>query len=181
MHQHTEVKEVYLNERLKVNKKEDKTEQYWFPTLEQPGDPTTYALIQRRIFDELVELQTLEKLNPRDDEQSRKTFLDNFVWSDTTLTLFAQQKVEEMLVEFHDIFARHRFDIRTNREFKVKLTPNDDRPAYSQSLPTPINLKDDFRVELALLHKYGILTTLPFSKYASPIFAQINLKADCDC
>ena len=54
----------------------------------------------------------------------------------------------------------------------MKLTPNDDRPAYSQSLPTPINLKDDITVELALLHKYGIITTLPFSKYASPIFAQ---------
>ena len=36
----------------------------------------------------------------------------------------------------------------------------------------PINLKDDILVELALLHKYGIITTLPFSKYASPIFAQ---------
>ena len=54
----------------------------------------------------------------------------------------------------------------------MKLTPNDDRPAHSQSLPTPTNLKDDITVELALLHKYGIITTLPFSKYASPIFAQ---------
>ena len=27
-------------------------------------------------------------------------------------------------------------------------------------------------MELALLHKYGIITTSPFSKYASPIFAQ---------
>ena len=27
-------------------------------------------------------------------------------------------------------------------------------------------------VELALLHKYGFITTLPFPKYASPIFAQ---------
>ena len=43
---------------------------------------------------------------------------------------------------------------------------------YSQSLPCPINLKDDLLVELALLQKYGIITTLPFSKYASPIFAQ---------
>ena len=43
---------------------------------------------------------------------------------------------------------------------------------YSQSLLTPINLKDDITVELALLHRYGIITTLPFSKYASPIFAQ---------
>ena len=80
----------------------------------------------------------------------------------------------ENLPEFHDIFARHRFDDGINREFKVKLTPNDDRPAYSRSLPTPFNLKDDITVELALLHKYGIITTttLPFSKYASPIFAQ---------
>ena len=30
----------------------------------------------------------------------------------------------------------------------------------------------DILVELALLHKYGIITTLPISKYASPIFAQ---------
>ena len=75
-------------------------------------------------------------------------------------------------VEFHDIFARHRFDIGMNEEFTVKLTPKDDSPAYSQSLPTPINLKEDILVELALLHKYGIITTLPFSKYASPIFAQ---------
>ena len=59
-----------------------------------------------------------------------------------------------------------------NEEFKVKLTPKDDSPAYSQSLPAPINLKEDILVELAMLHKYGIITTLPFSKYASPIFAQ---------
>ena len=59
-----------------------------------------------------------------------------------------------------------------NEEFKVKLTPKDDAPAYSQSLPTPINLKEDILVELALPHRYGIITTLLFSKYASPIFAQ---------
>ena len=47
-----------------------------------------------------------------------------------------------------------------------------NRPAYSQSLPASINLKDDIFVELGLLHKYGIITALPFSKYANPIFAQ---------
>ena len=57
-------------------------------------------------------------------------------------------------------------------EFKVKLTPKDDKPVYSQSLPMPIHLKEDLIVELALMHKYGIITVLPFSKYASPIFAQ---------
>ena len=80
-------------------------------------------------------------------------------------------QIEELLVEFYDIFARHRFDIGLNEDFKVKLTSKDDSPAYSQNLPTPINLKEDNFVELALLHRYGIITTLPFSKYASPIFA----------
>ena len=60
----------------------------------------------------------------------------------------------------------------TNRESKVNLTPYDDRPAYKQSLSTPIKLNDDITVELAILHKYGIITTLPFSNYVSPIFEQ---------
>ena len=59
-----------------------------------------------------------------------------------------------------------------NTQFKVKLTPKDDKAVYSQSLPMPIHLKEDLIVELALTHKYGIITVLPFSKYASPIFAQ---------
>ena len=75
-------------------------------------------------------------------------------------------------MEFHDIFARHHFDIGIITEFKVQLTPFDNRPAYSHSLPAPIKLKDDIFEEPALLHKYGISTTLPFSKYASPKFAQ---------
>ena len=66
---------------------------------------------------------------------------------------------EDVLVEFHDIFARHRFHTGMDEEFKVKLTPKDDSLAYSQSLPTPINLKEDILVELALRHRYGIITT----------------------
>ena len=72
-------------------------------------------------------------------------------------------------MEFNDVFARQRFDIGMNEEFKVKLTPKADSPAYSQSLPAPINLKED---QLAMLHKYGTITTLSFSKYAKPIIAQ---------
>ena len=59
-----------------------------------------------------------------------------------------------------------------NTQFKVCLTPKNDKPVYTQSLPVPINLKNDLTVELALMHKYGIITTLPFLKYAGPIFAQ---------
>ena len=88
------------------------------------------------------------------------------------LTETEKQAVEDIPVEYHDIFARHRMDIEMNTEFKVKLTPKDDKPVYSQSLPMPIHLKEDLIVELALMHKNGIIRVLPFSKYARPIFAQ---------
>ena len=63
-------------------------------------------------------------------------------------------------------------DIGMNMELKAKLTPKDDKAVCSQSLPMSIQLKEDRIVELALMRKYGIITALPFSKYASPIFAQ---------
>ena len=115
-----------------------------------------------------------EKLNPKDDIESRMEFFKRFDWTDTLLTETEKQAVEDILVEYHDIFARDRMDIGMNTEFKVKLTPKDDKVVYSQRLPMPIHLKEDLIVELALMHKNGIITVLPFSKYASPIFAQRN-------
>ena len=47
--------------------------------------------------------------------------------TDTTLSPEERQQVDEILIDFHDIVARHIFDIGTNSEFKVILTPNDDR------------------------------------------------------
>ena len=38
----------------------------------------------------------------------------------------------------------------------------------------PINLKRDLLVAVALMHIYGIITVLPSSKYASPIFSQMK-------
>ena len=157
---------------MKTSKTDEFNETYWFPTPQNPGNEGEHTPIQTRILIELRELKQLEKINPLEDTNSRHQFLSNFDWTDSTLELHAKQAVENLLVEFHDIFARHRSDIGIDTEFKVQLTALDNRPAYSQSLPTPIHLKDDILVELALLHKYGIKTTLPFSKYASPIFEQ---------
>ena len=99
-------------------------------------------------------------------------FLKNFNWDESLLTPSQQLQVEELLVKYNSIFARHRFHIGMNTDFKVKLTPQHQEPVYSQSLPTPTNLKDDLLVEFALMQEYGIITTLPHSKYSSPIFAQ---------
>ena len=162
----------YMNSLLKTSKNDEVNETYWFPTPQNPGKEKEHTPIQTRIPNELLELEQLEKINPLEDTDSRNQFLSKFDWTDSTLQPDANQAVENLLAEFHDIFARHRFDIGINAEFKVQLTPLDNRLAYCQSLPAPINIKDDILVELALLHKYGIITTLPFSKYASPIFAQ---------
>ena len=162
----------YASSLIKCTKPEDFKENYWFPTPEDNGDPQHHTQIRKKIFSELINLQELEKFNPQDNPESGQQFLSNFDWTDSMLQLVEIACIEDLLVEFHDIFARHRFDIGMNEDFKVKLTLKDDSPAYSQSLPTPINLKEDILVELALLHRYGIITTLRISKNASPLFAR---------
>ena len=161
----------YLTELLRTNKPDQQTNTFWFLTPENPGNTEEHTPFQTRILKEHRELQLQEKLNPKDNTESRTEFLQRFDWTDTLLTETEKQAVEDVLVEYHDIFARHRMDIGMNTEFKVRLT-KDDKAVYSQNLLMPIYLKEDLIVELALMHKYGIITVLPFSKYASPIFAQ---------
>ena len=164
---------TYLTELLRTNKQDQHTNTFWFPTPESLGNTEEHTPIQTRRLKELCDLQLKEKLNPKDDIESRTEFLKRFDWTDTLLTETEKQAVENILVvEYHDIFARHRMDIGMNTEFKVKLTPKDDKAVYSQNLPKPIHLREDVTVELALMHEHGIITLLPLSKYASPKFAQ---------
>ena len=144
---------AYLNELLRTNKPEQQDSTLWFPTPERPGKPEDHTPIQTRILKELNELEDKEKLNPQESTESRTKFLKRFDWTDTLLTETEKQAIEDILVEYHDIFARHRMDIGMNTEFKVKLTPEDDKVVYSQILPMPIHLKEDLIVELALMHK----------------------------
>ena len=163
---------AYLNELLRTSKSEHQDNTCWFPTPENPGKYEDHTPIQTRILNELNDLRDKEKLNPQESTESRNKFLKGFDWTDTLLTETEKQAIEDILVEYHDIFARQRMDLGKNTEFKVKSTPKNDKAVYSQNLPMPIHLKEDLIVELAIMHKYGIITVLPFSKYASPIFAQ---------
>ena len=143
---------AYLNELLRTNKPEQQDNTFWFPTPENPGKLEDHTPIQTTILKELNELKDKEKLNPQESTESQNKFLKRFDWTDTLLTEMEKQPIEDILVEYHDIFARHRMDIGMNTEFKVKLTPKDDKAIYSQSLPIPIHLKEDLIVELALMH-----------------------------
>ena len=163
---------TYINALMQVERPEDNEEKFWFPTPEHPGNEQEHSPIQKRILKELRDLAELEKLDPIENEESRNKFLSMFKWTDSLIAGKDRENLEDTIVEFNDISARHRLDIGMNTQFKVSLTPQDDKPVYTQSLPVPINLKEDLTVELALMHRYGIITTLPFSKYASPIFAQ---------
>ena len=155
---------AYLNEHLRTSKLEQQDNTFWFRTPESPGKPGDHTPIQTRILKELNELKDKEKLNPQESTEARNKFLKRFDWTNTLLTETEKQAMEDILVEYHDIFARHRMDIGMNTEFNVKLTLKDDKAVYSQSLPMPIHMKEDLIVELALMHKYGIITVLPFSK-----------------
>ncbi len=128
--------------------------------------------IERRIHDEILKLQEAENLDPTTSKEGEKKFLSNFIWEGSILNDNEKGRIEKQLVKYNDIFARHRLDVGVNNEFKEKLTPEHGKPIYALSLPTSINLKDDLTVELALMQYYGLITTLPFSKYSSPIFAQ---------
>ena len=119
----------YINSLLKTSKNDEVNETYWFPTPKNPGNEEEHTPIQTRILNELRELEQLEKLNQLQNTNSRNHFLSDFDWTDSTLQPKAKQAVKNLLVEFRDIFARHRFDIGINTEFKVQLTPLDNRPA----------------------------------------------------
>ena len=84
---------TYLAELLRTNKPDRQKNSFSFPTAENPGNTEDHTPIQTRIITELRELQRKEKLNPKDDIESRTEFLKRFDWTDTMLTETKKQAV----------------------------------------------------------------------------------------
>ena len=125
----TEQASEYVNELLKSSEKPQTTQNFWFPTPNNPGDPASHTPIQSRILREIEELENIQKLNPHNSPEDRAAFLANFKWTDSQLGDADKKDMEEILVEYNDIFARHRLDIGINNDFKIKLTPKSEQPA----------------------------------------------------
>ena len=89
---------TYLTQLLRTNKPDQQNNTFWFPTPENPGNTEDHTPIQTRILTELRELQRREKLNPKDNIESRTEFLKRFDWTDTLLTETEKQAVEDILV-----------------------------------------------------------------------------------
>ena len=100
------------------------------------------------------------------------TFLSEFPWEKLALNDEQKAVVGEVLVEFSDIFAKHRFDVGYNTDLKIKLTPERNIPIYKQGPPMPIHPRNELQVELALMLYYGLITILSQARYSSPLFAQ---------
>ena len=144
----------------------------WFPTPETCQNPESLTPVQRKIYDEIEKMQKMSNIDPKNNKNDRKRFLDKFNWEKTLLTKPQIKQIENLLVENYDLFAKHRFDVGYNTEMKIKLTPSHDLPVYMQSPNTPIHLREELLIELALMQYYNLITTLTHSKYGSPIFAQ---------
>ena len=84
---------------------------------------------------------------------SQTKILQQFGGADTLLKETENWAIEDMLVKYHDLFAKNRMDIGMNTELKAKLTPKSDGAVYTQSLPLLIHLKEDLKIEVALMHK----------------------------
>ena len=115
------------------------------------------------------EMIAFAKMNHADED--RLTFMESFKWENSVLTEDQRSKVEDLLVDFSDIFAKHRFNVGYNSDLKLKLKTENTRPLYTQGPRTPMHLRHELTVDIALMHYYGLITTLSHSKYSSPLFA----------
>ena len=66
--------------------------------------------MQRRIYNEILKFQQMDSIDPINNPTDRETFLTNFPWQDSVLQAEQREQVEVLLLEFHDIFAKHGFD-----------------------------------------------------------------------
>ena len=163
---------IEIPKAQQIGKPAPEYEKFWFPTPENCPDITCLSHWQKQVYVEISEYREKGKINPIENQSDRDEFLQLFSWQDSILSETERKQVEQLLVENLDVFAKHRFDVGYNSELQTKLTPSHELPVYLQSLHTPIHLIDELLTELALMHYFGLITTLSNSQYGSPIFAQ---------
>ena len=62
---------TYLTQLLRTNKLDQQNNTFWFPTPKNPGNTEDHTPIQTRILQEVCKLRQKEKLNPKDNIESR--------------------------------------------------------------------------------------------------------------
>ena len=71
------INQLFVNPDMKPTK--------WYPTPETCSDPEKLNAIERRIYDEILALRELEKLDPSQSDEHWINFLKNFTWANRFL------------------------------------------------------------------------------------------------
>ena len=109
---------IFLSSVLKTSKTVEVNETFWFTMPQNPGNEMEHTPFQSGNLNEIRELEKLEQLNPQIDTNSRNQFLPMYDWTDSILERKVKQAAETLLVDLHDIFERHCFDIGIIRASK---------------------------------------------------------------
>ena len=95
--------------------------------------------LRREVYNQILQLQRRENIDPENNGADKLEFSKKLSWDTCVLNADQKRQLEEFLVEYHDVFAKHRFDIGYNTELKIKLTPEHPLPVYVQGPPAPIH------------------------------------------
>ena len=124
---------------------------FGFPTPENLDKTEIHSPIQTRNIRKVLELKCKAKLYEKSDTNFQKNALNDLLRLTHCLWRL-NREIEDILVEYHDILARHRIDIGMNTELMFKITSKDSEICNSQNLTLPIHLKKDILVELNMMH-----------------------------
>ena len=69
-----------------------------------------------------MQLQRQGEMDPKNNEGDKLEYLKKISWQNCVIKIDQRRQLEEFLVEYHNVFAKHRFDVGYNTEFRVKLT-----------------------------------------------------------
>ena len=61
-----------------------------------------------------TKFQLMVRIDPITNPTDKETFLSKFPWHGSVLQAEQRELAEKLLLEFHDIFAKHRFDVGYN-------------------------------------------------------------------
>ena len=132
----------------------------WFPTPETCNFFSILTPRQREIYDQILQLQRHEKFYPKINEADKLEFLKYILWENCVINADQKRQREEFLVEYHDVLAKHRFDVGYNTELKIKKTPEHPFALYAQFPPGPILLHDESLIELGLFRNFDVIITV---------------------
>ena len=125
---------TYLNEQLRPSKQEQQSNTFCLPSLENPCETKDHTTIQTRVFNEVNELK---QNNPKISAEIHRN-LERLDWTGTMLTEPERQPVEDILVEYHEIFGTHNWS--WNEHGKLSETNTKKRQNCLQPKPTNGNL-----------------------------------------